>query len=150
MEEKTMVRIIQPLLSEAQHRALERVIEYLESERQDFLAAEPHERTLHIYQDILTLRTITRPTRFDLGRFAQTPGAADALERAGQEPSDFLARHAAGDWGEVTPDDWEENEFSVTRELRILSAYRTRKGERIWVITEADRSFTTLLLPEEY
>lgn len=88
--------------------------------------------------------------RFTLGKCVATPGAIQALMSAGQTPFEFLSRHVRGDWGEIPPEDWEENEFSLTRELRILSAYRTRTGERLWVITEADRSLTTLLLPEEY
>lgn len=88
--------------------------------------------------------------RFDIGQVVATPGALEALREAEQSPAEFLARHVRGDWGEIPPEDWEENEFSLTKELRILSAYRIQKGERIWVITEADRSLTTLLLPEEY
>ena len=72
------------------------------------------------------------------------------MERAGQTPADFLARHQQGDWGEVCDEDKQENEYSVTKRLRILSAYRTSKGVKLWVITEADRSATTILLPDEY
>jgi hypothetical protein len=64
--------------------------------------------------------------------------------------SDFLARHASGDWGEVPPEDIKENGFSLRHGFRILSAYRTSAGEKVWVITEADRSSTCVLLPEEY
>jgi hypothetical protein len=79
-----------------------------------------------------------------------TPGAIEAMMNAGQNAYEFLYRHVRGDWGEIPPEDWEENEFSLTNTLRLLSAYRTRNGERLWIITEADRSVTTLLLPEEY
>jgi len=88
--------------------------------------------------------------KFSLGRVVATPGALKALEETNQNPFEFLARHQAGDWGEICEEDRRENEFSVRNGFRILSAYRTRNNTRIWVITEADRSATTLLLPEEY
>lgn len=94
--------------------------------------------------------TMMRPPRFALGRLVATPGALKALEDAGQDPMQFVARHQAGDWGELGEEDKQENEFSVSHGLRILSAYHTALGESLWVITEADRSATTLLLPEEY
>ena len=73
-----------------------------------------------------------------------------ALEQASQNPFEFLARHQTGDWGELCEEDKRENEFSVHNGFRILSAYRTRNDVKIWIITEADRSATTLLLPHEY
>jgi hypothetical protein len=87
---------------------------------------------------------------FELGRIVATPGALQALEAAGQQPSVFLDRHVAGDWGELDDEDKQENEFSLRNGFRIFSAYTTSAGEKIWIITEADRSATTLLLPEEY
>jgi len=87
---------------------------------------------------------------FPLGHIVATPGALRALEAAGQQPAKFLDRHVSGDWGELDEEDKRENEFSVRNGLRILSAYTTHAGEKIWIITEADRSATTLLLPEEY
>jgi hypothetical protein len=72
------------------------------------------------------------------------------LEQAGQSPMEFLQRHAAGDWGEVDAHDKAENEYSLQQGFRLLSAYRLADGTKIWIITEADRSATTLLLPEEY
>jgi hypothetical protein len=87
---------------------------------------------------------------FELGRTVATPGALQALEAAGQQPAQFLDRHASGDWGEVNDEDKRENDFSVREGFRILSAYTTSAGEKIWIITEADRSATTILLPEEY
>jgi hypothetical protein len=87
--------------------------------------------------------------RFPLGRIVATPGALRALEQANQNPFEFLERHQAGDWGELCEEDKRENEFSVRNGFRILSSYRTRNGTKIWVITEADRSVTTLLRPHE-
>lgn len=88
--------------------------------------------------------------RFNLGRVCGTPGALKAISEAGQDPFEFLSRHQLGDWGELCEEDRRENEYSLKHGLRLLSAYRTANGVKIWVITEADRSLTTILLPEEY
>ena len=88
--------------------------------------------------------------KFPLGQVVSTPGALDALRRAGQEPWPFIGRHASGDWGELDEHDRRENELSVREGFRILSAYTLSDGTKIWIITEADRSATTILLPEEY
>jgi hypothetical protein len=88
---------------------------------------------------------------FSLGQLVATPGALAALEKAGQTPLEFLARHVRGDWGELTEEDRKENQLSLERGFRLLSSYRTNAGDaKLWVITEADRSATTILLPEEY
>jgi hypothetical protein len=87
---------------------------------------------------------------FELGRIVATQGGLQALEAAGQQPSVFLDRHASGDWGELDDEDKRENDFSLHNDLRILSSYTTAAGDKIWIITEADRSATTLLLPDEY
>jgi hypothetical protein len=88
--------------------------------------------------------------RFPLGQLVATPGALDALAEAGQTPLDFLSRHARGDWGDVDAHDRAANDRALEDGSRLLSAYTTAKGVRLWVITEADRSSTCLLLPEEY
>jgi hypothetical protein len=88
--------------------------------------------------------------KFALGSLVATPAALEALARAGQSPAEFLARHAAGDWGDVSKGDARLNDAAVRDGERILSAYWTLKGERIWIITEADRSSTCILLPDEY
>ena len=87
---------------------------------------------------------------FPLGRIVATPGALRALQEAEQEPAAFLDRHIVGDWGDLDDEDKAENNFSIQEGFRILSAYETAAGEKIWLITEADRSVTTLLLPSEY
>jgi len=89
-----------------------------------------------------------RPVSFPLGMVVATPGAIEAM--AGQSPAEFLDRHSQGDWGDVCREDWSLNDQSVTDGARILSAYRTAKGGKLWIITEADRSSTCILLPEEY
>lgn len=85
-----------------------------------------------------------------LGQIVATPGALAALGESGEQPSEFLSRHEAGDWGDLCIEDRMENEFSVAHGFRILSSYSLRNGTVIWIITEADRSATALLLPEEY
>jgi hypothetical protein len=72
------------------------------------------------------------------------------MQQSGQTADFFLQRHVTGDWGEVDAEDWRRNDEAVQDGTRILSAYRTLKGEALWVITEADRSVTTLLRPHEF
>ena len=86
---------------------------------------------------------------FPLGRVVATPGALKLLQKTGEDPRLLLARHHSGDWGELDEHDRRENQLSLQHGWRIVSSYPI--GEKtIWVITEADRSVTTLLLPEEY
>lgn len=85
-----------------------------------------------------------------LGRLLATPDALASLEDSGQSPAEFLQRHAAQDWGEVSEEDWKLNDLALVEGDRLLSSYRTRKNVVIWVLTEADRSATTILLPENY
>jgi hypothetical protein len=87
---------------------------------------------------------------FDLGKVVATPAALESLERAKQTPVDLLKRHAKGDWGIVDAFDREQNEVALKQGDRILSAYFLKTGEKLWIITEADRSSTCILLPEEY
>ncbi len=96
-------------------------------------------------------RQQTSPTAlFDLGQLVGTPGALEALESARAEPGALLSRHVRGDWGELDEEDKRSNADAVKNGLRILSAYTLPTGVKLWVITEADRSTTTLLLPAEY
>ncbi len=87
---------------------------------------------------------------FLLGQIVATPGALDALTRANETPDEFLTRHAAGDWGELDSQDKAENLYSLRHGFRVLSSYRTTAGAVLWVITEAGRASTTILLPQEY
>jgi len=89
-------------------------------------------------------------TRFALGQTFITPGAEEALQIAGQTAIEFLRRHMSCDFGELSDDDLRENELALRKGFRLLSNYRTGKGQQLWIITEADRSSTTLLLPSEY
>ena len=85
---------------------------------------------------------------FDLGVVVATPGSLAVL--APEEPMVLLSRHVTGDWGDLSPDDRKENEYSLKHELRLLSSYPLGTGANVWIISEADRSATTILLPEEY
>lgn len=87
---------------------------------------------------------------FSLGEVVATPGALDLLDRTSTNSLLLLLRHQQGDWGDVPTEDAAENVFAIKNGLRILSSYTLNQSERLWIITEADRSVTTLLLPEEY
>lgn len=94
-------------------------------------------------------------SRFPLGQVVATPAALEAIEQAGQSPVEFLDRHVRGDCGELSAEDRQLNDSAVECGSRILSAYRTNSGTKIWIITEAadddgQRAATTVLLPEEY
>lgn len=90
-------------------------------------------------------------TTLQLGEVCATPGASEALQKAEVSPLWFLAKHQDGDWGEVSESDEADNNLAVREGFRILSAYTLPKtGEKIWIITEADITLTTILLPEEY
>ncbi|MGE8658702.1 MAG: hypothetical protein ACN6O8_18325 [Achromobacter sp.] len=87
---------------------------------------------------------------FCLGRIVATKGALAACQNHSVSPLDLLRRHAAEDWGDLCIEDLQANSHAIRSGERLLSAYRISRQERIWIITEADRSATTLLLPEEY
>ena len=86
--------------------------------------------------------------KFSLGQLVATPGALEALDEESFWP--YIKRHANGDWGDVCAEDRAENELSLKEGFRLLSAYHLPDGCKIWIITEADGSATTILLPEEY
>ena len=94
--------------------------------------------------------TTTSTARFELGRILATPGALRVMEEAGESPLRLLKRHVHGDFGSLHEDDLRANELAIKRGMRVLSAYVLTTEERVWIITEADRSATTLLLPSEY
>jgi hypothetical protein len=87
-----------------------------------------------------------------LGAIVATPGAMALMERRNVAPFALLARHVTGDWGDLDPFDKRENDLALKRGMRLLSNYPLgpNRTDCIWVITEADRSCTTLLLPEDY
>ena len=93
-------------------------------------------------------RSSMNKTLFPLGRVVITPGVLDALSEA--DVLNALRRHARGDWGELCGEDVQENELALVEGWRLLSAYRGGNDRRFWIITEADRSSTCVLLPEEY
>jgi len=87
---------------------------------------------------------------FSLGQLLITPGALDMLEALALAPLPFVLRHVSGDWGELCDEDKASNAAALTYGSRVLSAYDIPPNHRLWIITEADRRSTTLLLPEEY
>lgn len=87
---------------------------------------------------------------FQLGNLVATPGAIQALSDTGVSPASLLARHVTGDWGDLCDEDKLANDHAVMDGSRILSAYTISPNHRIWIISESDRSSSTLLLPEEY
>ena len=87
---------------------------------------------------------------FPLGQVLITPPAEAVLQEAGRTFKEFLDRHAAGDWGEIEADDWNANEEALTSGARLMSVYTVTEKQKVWIITEADRSATTLLLPDDY
>lgn len=100
-----------------------------------------------------------RKRKFSPGHMVITPGAQELLHEANRDWREYMARHLSGDWGELDPDDVKENNRAIRDNLRILSNYSVTDGtgtlarttgKRIWIITEHDRSVTTIMLPEEY
>jgi hypothetical protein len=87
-------------------------------------------------------------TKFPLGQTVMTPNAMEQLTQ--DDVLGALKRHAAGDWGDVCPEDAQENELSLREGYRLLSVYQSAAGVKFWIITEADRSATTVLMPEDY
>ena len=91
---------------------------------------------------------LVRESKFPLGRLMMTPGVRDSIPPS--EMHRALRRHAQCDWGELGAEDLRSNEEALKRGTRLFSAYRTESGIKFWIITEADRSLTTVLLPDEY
>ena len=89
-------------------------------------------------------------SKFSLGRLVATPDAFAALHAAGWSPTHLLRRHVRGDWGEICEVDRRSNEHALEGGARLLSVYTLPTKVKVWVITEADRSVTTILLPHQY
>jgi hypothetical protein len=87
---------------------------------------------------------------FPLGRVFATPGALESLEQYNESACRLLVRHQHGDWGDVSESDREANDNDVNAGGRLLSSYKLSPQCKLWVITESDRSATTILLPWEY
>ncbi|MFA7268468.1 MAG: hypothetical protein WC073_03910 [Sterolibacterium sp.] len=87
---------------------------------------------------------------FPIGRLLATPGAIDLLAERGLSTFEFVSRHRQGDWGDLDDEDVQANRAALIHGSRLLSSYQLDANTRLWIITEADRSATTLLLPSEY
>lgn len=97
--------------------------------------------TRHVFQIV--------PDKFPLGHVVATPGAVEKLEELGRYPYEFLGRHVTGDWGDLDCTEKKQNELSLRQGLRLCSSYQLTSEEKLWIITEANRSGTTILLPDE-
>ncbi len=95
-----------------------------------------------------TAKRVGTSRKFSPGQIVITANAQQVLSQADVQQS--LARHLAGDWGDCDPEDWQENELALREGFRLFSVYHTSQGQKFWIITEADRSATTLLFPEDY
>lgn len=87
-------------------------------------------------------------SKFPIGQLVATPNALAQISKATIDQA--LARHLRGDWGDVSEDDQKENELSLKEGFRLVSVYHAEDRTKFWIITEADRSATTVLLPEDY
>jgi hypothetical protein len=96
------------------------------------------------------LRPAPFRARLTLGRLLATPAALEALRAANLSVSDLLARHLNGDWGDLREEDRRQNDLALETGLRILSSYALPGNAKVWVITEWDRSATTILSPDDY
>jgi len=87
------------------------------------------------------MQEISKQPAFELGQIVATPGALAALEKAGQQPGEFLTRHVNRD---LSAEDRKENDYRLEHGFRLLSSYRTNAGDKLWIITESDRSVTIM------
>ncbi len=95
--------------------------------------------------------SLVQNIRFPCGRVVTTPGVDELVREGYLNPSQYLARHLSGDWGDVCYEDRCQNDAALkSREDRLFSSYSFAFGRNLWIITEPDRSVTTLLLPSEY
>ena len=94
--------------------------------------------------------TTAKKPLFPLGKLVATPGALEAVAAHPGLLNDFLSRHGTGDWGDVDAHDKQANDAALVDGSRVVSAYTTPAGVRLWIITEAGRSSTCVLLPDEY
>jgi hypothetical protein len=87
---------------------------------------------------------------FSLGQVVATPGALSTMTELGISPLELIHRHATGDWGDLGAEDQQQNLLAIRSGMRVFSSYKISASVKIWIITEADRSSTTVLLPDEY
>jgi len=99
---------------------------------------------------MVAINTSSSRQRFPLGRIVATPAALGALAKSGDSAHGLVMRHVTGDFGTVCKADWQANEDAILHGERVFSAYLLKDGEKIWIITEADRSSSTILLPDDY
>jgi hypothetical protein len=88
------------------------------------------------------MQQLNKQRAFELGQIVAPPGVLAALKKTGQQPGEFLTRHVNREWGDLSDEDRKENDYSLEHGFRLLSAYRTHAGDKLWIITESDRSVT--------
>lgn len=144
-------------LDPAYEVALRRVLAYLmdnhtlwEGEQADFEEADKVGQAYHIFSAFQAMHAwLNRGVlNLPLGRTVVTPGVLEQLDEV--DVARAIRRHAVGDWGDMHREDWQQNDAAFEEGQRILSQHHDPAGKRFWVITESDRSVTTVLLPEEY
>ena len=96
------------------------------------------------------MNTLPTTSLFSPGQIVATPGALALLERLQMSPTEFLLRHLRGDWGDLCQEDRQANDAALRDGDRLFSSYQVTPTLKLWIITEGDRSVTTLLLPDEY
>ena len=111
----------------------------------------------HVEQQLLTVNSVfgcgweaVPVNLFERGQLVTTPGVLALMQEHGAEIDRCLKRHFQGDWGDLCLEDKQANDEALQEGLRLLSSYRLNDGTKIWIISEHDRSATTILLPEEY
>lgn len=147
-----MATIIETFLSDEETKALQAIVKYMtEQERADYAACTPAERPNHIYSSVLTLAACGWffPPVVDIAEVVITPLARKLVRDSSQHLWEFLTPHRYGDWGDICTADWLDNDAALSSSGRLFSSYKTKNGEQLSVITEADRSVTTVLLPSE-
>ncbi len=96
------------------------------------------------------MKTTNNKPLFPLGQTVATPGALELLETIGRTPSEFISKHQSGDWGDLCDEDRQTNDAALKHGSRIFSSYNLNDDQKLWIITESDRSSTCVLLPSEY
>jgi len=140
-------------LGETINKSLRHIKNHIQERRNGYSSAFPNERTLslnHQLRDFYEPSPSHNAMLFPLGDLVATPGALRVLEECAVLPIRLIARHSRGDWGDVPTEDVRSNTEALILGSRLLSSYTIANGLKIWLITEADRSTTTILLPSEY
>jgi hypothetical protein len=108
------------------------------------LCGASKEQKTKLTNGVFPMQQLSKQHASELGQIVATPGALAARKKAGQQPGEFLTRHVSREWGDLSDEDRKENEYSLEHGFRLLSAYRTHAGDKLWIIAESDRSVTIM------